>query len=92
MHDTALREGRVPVALLWGPDVRDAWSRWLDSEESKSVLCAQVPDFPGFNDHRLLEFCGLPVYPMSAEGVALRTVAEQCMWGETAPQVESGFD
>jgi hypothetical protein len=74
--DLARREGRVPVAWQWGPDVRAAWSRWLDSNATKLIMIVDdtfsLPD-----DGRICDYCGLPVFPMVAEGVALRTVARQ---------------
>jgi hypothetical protein len=81
MVQRAQQEGRVPIAWMWGSDVREGFSRWMDAMMSQGHIKAddsyQQPD-----DGRIAEWCGLPAYPMMADGVALRTVAEQ----------ESGFD
>lgn len=75
LREFAQKVGRVPLCWLWGPDVREAWSEWLDSAEASAMLVNdpwnELPD-----DGRICDWGGLPAYPMVCEGVALRTAAE----------------
>lgn len=81
MLDKAKREGLMPRAWMWGPDVRAAHSAFMDSDEAKAIMVYH-PSLKMPDDGRICEYAGLPAYPMVAEGIALRTVVEQ----------ESGFD
>lgn len=79
--DVAAVNGRVPVAWMWGEDIRAAHSKWLDYMEKHSLLVIDS-EYKAPEDGRICTWLGIPAYPMVAEGIALRTVAD----------VTSGFD
>lgn len=76
--------GTVPVAWMWGPALRADFSEWLDTDGQKwDGRSFMETHAPLADDGSICIMCGLPVFPMVAEGMALRTVAKQ---------IETGFD
>lgn len=66
--------GMVPVEWRWGPNVCAEFKALLDKHPTVSGSYAQ--DW-ATQTKQIAEYFGLPVFPMVAQGIALRTVPPQ---------------